>query len=72
MIINPVGVIVDTDKTDHITFYCSRCNKKMEVIKLNDNELPVDGKVTYITLKCNNCNREGTRKFCWNNKKINK
>lgn len=62
------GIIVATDETDHIAFFCPKCDKAMSVLRVSTSEtdgLMTDKSVTHIYLKCSGCGYDHWRKFDW-------
>lgn len=71
------GVGIDT--TDHLTFFCRRCKKGVEIVKvtrqnikyskkllkMNPDVKPVE-KCTFVSFYCESCNLISYLKFYWN------
>ena len=67
------GIHLGVDDTDHISFFCPKCNKPMEIIEVVSKKMQIDMEgtkdyCTWIYLVCNKCKELGQRKFYWNNK----
>lgn len=59
------GVRVGADDTDHLDFFCPRCQAPMWVQSVQTTGRG-DDKVTRIRLGCDDCGAEGQRKTYWN------
>ena len=61
-------VQIAKDSSDHISFFCKKCDKQYKIIgveTISAMTMQSMDKCTYINLHCENCGKTTHKKFYW-------